>query len=95
MSTLQEKREIYSTVKWHRLRNLKLNKNPLCERCEAQGLTEGAVIVHHIVPVRDGGPKFPKLEGLEALCISCHSLHHNTQEYSKEQRKFLYLLESL
>ena len=79
MSTPQERREVYSTPRWHRLRSRKLNKNPLCERCQSEGFTVGAKMVHHVVPIRDGGPAFPKLDGLMSLCWPCHRGEHRDQ----------------
>ena len=61
----------YSTAQWLRLRRLKLNEQPLCERCLPNAVP--AVAVDHRVPVSKGGPAFPALDGLASLCTSCHS----------------------
>lgn len=77
MSTATERRTIYLTRRWQRLRGMKLKRNPLCERCAKDGLTVGAEIVHHIVHIRKGGPAFPPLSGLESLCQECHNAEHS------------------
>ena len=66
----------YDTKKWRNLRTLKLNKDPLCERCKAKGLTVAATIVHHKEEIRKGGEYLPTLEELESLCLPCHSRQH-------------------
>ena len=95
MSTSEERKEIYTTTRWRKLRHRKLDLNPLCEHCQAQGLTVAAEIVHHIVPVSEGGDPFPDIAGLESICTSCHSLHHNTMPMTEEQKKFQALIERL
>ncbi len=74
--TDKEYSKFYSTIEWKRLRNLKLQMNPLCERCEKQGRTTIATIVHHIEEIREGGDRLPTLEELESICKPCHSKHH-------------------
>ena len=87
MSTLQERREVYSTRRWQRLRDEKLDLNPLCEKCDEVGYTVEAKIVHHVVHIRDGGDPFPDIDGLESLCWSCHSSHHAGHQREKDHLK--------
>lgn len=57
---------------WERreLRQRFLRANPLCERCNARGLTVVAAEVHHRVQLAAGGDhSWPNLEG---LCVECH-----------------------
>ena len=77
------------------MRNEKLELNPLCEECAKHGITMGAEIVHHIIPITQGGDPFPEVEGLESLCTSCHSIHHNTKALTEEQQNFYRYMESL
>ena len=52
---------------WRKVRIMKLNRNPLCERCNVL-----ADLVHHI----DRDP-WNNLEGnLESLCCKCHAKEH-------------------
>lgn len=63
----------YCTTQWKKLRKAKLAHNPLCEICERRGLLVEAVAVDHFVPINRGGPAFPALAGLLALCEGCHN----------------------
>ena len=60
---------IYNTKRWQMTRKAYLAKQPLCE---TEGCGEIATDVHHRVDLADGGDPW-NLEGLEALCHSCHS----------------------
>lgn len=63
----------YSTAQWQRLRRLKLAETPLCEACDRRGVVALARHVDHITAIAAGGDPFPPLDGLAALCPSCHS----------------------
>ncbi len=67
----------YSTARWQRLRKAKLSESPLCETCERRGQKVEAQHVDHIIAIAAGGPAFPSMEGLRALCGSCHSIKTN------------------
>ena len=96
MSTSRERREVYTTRRWRKLRSEKLDSAPLCERCQVQGFVNGAVMVHHIRPVRDGGSAFPGLDGLMSLCWSCHREQHSGGAALKgERQKFYAMLEQM
>ena len=95
MSTATERREIYTTARWRRLRGHKLDLNPLCEECERNGLTVAADLVHHLKPVSEGGDPFPEIAGLESLCTPCHSTHHSTDDLTDQQIGFKKRLESM
>ena len=64
---------------WHKVRNMKLAENPICECCEKNGKITIAVLVHH----RDRNPRNNMKNNLESLCGMCH------QEEHKEDRKTL------
>ena len=67
MSQKEDKRRIYNSREWHRLRDEKRRANPTCERCKALGQAEGrrignealtrrgwvtpVQVIHHIVPI--------------------------------------------
>jgi len=67
-------KNIYNTAMWKKYRRAKLMLNPLCEHCEAFGLSKVAKIVDHIIEVADGGPVYD-LKNLQSLCAA----HHNTK----------------
>ena len=70
----------YNTQRWQKLRRRKLRQQPLCERCEAQGKLTPAQDVDHIKPISNGGEAFPALDGLAALCHSCHAVKTRDDE---------------
>ena len=72
----RDKAEIYNSREWHRLRTLKLQTTPLCEKCREDGLKAGikpngfvrsATCVHHIVPIETATTK----EEMWRLAIGC------------------------
>lgn len=62
----------YNSKEWIKVRKIKLQMNPLCEECKKNGTFVKAVIVDHIIPIKQGGAKFD-LSNLQCLCWSCHS----------------------
>lgn len=62
-----------------RISNYKLSINPLCERCEKQGLTEPAVLVHHI----DGNELNNHKINHESLCTTYHEAEHKGERWGK------------
>jgi 5-methylcytosine-specific restriction protein A len=63
--------KFYHTAQWQRLRASVLTAQPLCRTCEEQGLVVAAILVDHIVPVKDGGPMWDTAN-LQPLCNLCH-----------------------
>ena len=61
----------YSSVAWKKARVRYRARHPLCERCEAKGIVKPADMVHHKVPIEEGGPKLAE-SNLESLCWPCH-----------------------
>ncbi len=72
ISKREESHPNYRTAKWQHVRSAYLSRKPLCERCEAMGLTTPARIVDHIIPIKQGGDWFV-FSNLQSLCISCHA----------------------
>ena len=66
----------YSRAKWLKLREHKLQLNPLCEMCEKQGKVTPATEVDHIIEVSEelgeDDPLFYDLDNLQSLCTKCH-----------------------
>lgn len=69
-------------VEWRRLREVVLNDEPLCRRCASRMRVSGAVLVDHIVPLRDGGTH--DRSNLQSLCLDCHAA--KTQEDIRARR---------
>ena len=55
------------------MRRSKLAANPLCESCEAQGLTVSAEHVHHKLPRKQRPDLALSYANLESLCVACHN----------------------
>lgn len=54
------------------LRAAVLREGPLCLACKAHGRSVAAVVVDHVVPLKDGGARFDRAN-LQPLCVSCHN----------------------
>ena len=59
---------------WQKIRAAYLSAHPLCEQCLTMGKHISATLVHHRVPLADGGTN--DWRNLQALCNPCHSAHH-------------------
>lgn len=60
---------------WARLRQKQLAEFPLCHECQKLGRTTAATMVHHVVPIREGGRRLDQAN-LESLCRPCHERMH-------------------
>lgn len=74
----REAAAFYHSARWRLLRRMKLRRNPLCERCEAKGLTVAGVIVHHRIERREERELELELTNLESLCRACHGGEHGS-----------------
>ena len=61
----------YSSTAWKKSRIRYRAKHPLCERCYAKGIVKPANMVHHRVPIEDGGAKLAE-SNFESICWACH-----------------------
>jgi 5-methylcytosine-specific restriction protein A len=77
----------YSTQRWQRLRKLKLQVNPCCEKCLNDGRVEPASHVDHIVPVNKGGNPFPPLDEMDSLCAACHNTKTRYEQIGKPLKR--------
>ncbi|HOF38720.1 MAG TPA: HNH endonuclease signature motif containing protein [Candidatus Hydrogenedentes bacterium] len=60
---------------WQRARSIYLRNHPVCERCEQMGRVKTAALVHHIVPISEGGARLDP-RNLASLCRDCHNEVH-------------------
>ncbi len=63
----------YTSTKWRKLRDVKINSNALCEACERRGLTVLAVEVDHIVSIKLDYSLRLDYDNLQSLCRQCHA----------------------
>ena len=59
---------------WKKIRDRHLAGHPLCEMCKEQGRYVLATLVHHILPISEGGTHDES--NLMSLCVSCHERIH-------------------
>ena|SRR6516164_900534 len=78
----KEAQRFYRSTVWIKLRTVKLEYEPLCERCRSLGIYVPATTVHHRQSLTNHPDLALELENLESLCASCHSRHeaHCTHE---------------
>ena len=62
----------YSSTRWRATREAMLRANPLCVTCMFERIARPAVVVDHIVPIKQGGDRFESAN-LQSLCVSCHN----------------------
>jgi len=88
MSTPKERKEVYCTPRWRRLRKRQMQRAGwLCARCARFGYVRGAKIVHHKRPIRQGGKPFEE-SNLEVVCRACHEeLHAGDPRPDRPEKK--------
>lgn len=60
---------------WQRARARYLKRHPLCERCAEKDKAVMASMVHHIIPISEGGARLDP-RNFKALCRDCHEIIH-------------------
>ena len=66
--------------RWKKVRNIYIKAHPLCEECIKENRFIKATVVHHKLPIENGGDKYD-LSNLESLCQSHHmSIHKNLEK---------------
>jgi 5-methylcytosine-specific restriction protein A len=69
----EDRGKFYRSTPWRKLRSLKLDQNPLCERCALSGKLTPATDVHHKIDVVDNPDLALDFSNLESLCKPCHT----------------------
>ena len=89
MSTPTERKEIYLTPRWRRLRNAILRAvGGVCQSCHKRAATE----IHHKHPIRDGGEIYDP-GNLIPLCRRCHRAEHDISPIQLARRQWRQLAE--
>lgn len=73
-------RQFLHSATWRRIRDAKLARDPLCERCMQGGRVKAAVLVHH----KDRNERNNEPENHESLCNPCHEVEHREERWSNE-----------
>ncbi|NLI35650.1 MAG: HNH endonuclease [Bacteroidales bacterium] len=82
----QERRKIYNSERWQRLRTWKLANNPLCEMCLKKGIITPTEDIHHIVSFMTTTDRLERyrlaydMDNLMSLCKRCHQELHNKKD---------------
>ena len=69
-------RERGYTKTWEQVRMIKLRQDPLCEPCLEAGRVTPAKMVHHIIPISQGGAVLD-MGNLMSVCRECHDRLHS------------------
>ncbi|WP_291580925.1 HNH endonuclease signature motif containing protein [Bacteroides sp.] len=78
-----ERRKIYNSERWRRLRAWKFVCNPLCEVCLSKDVITPAEDIHHIVSFMSTDDPDRRIilaydfDNLRSLCKKCHQEVHN------------------
>ena len=76
----------YHNSRWKEIRSAQLHRQPLCEMCLKEGRYVAATLVHHIIPLSEGGTNAP--ENLMSLCgASCHGKIHSVRGDSWQNKQ--------
>jgi 5-methylcytosine-specific restriction enzyme A len=70
-----ERRALYHSQRWLRVRRQFLMDHPLCIECEREGLVVAAVVVDHRLGHQraDWRERFWDTSTLQGLCLDCHA----------------------
>lgn len=60
---------------WMRCRNMFITMHPLCSICLENSKYTPATVVHHIIPISEGGKRLDPAN-LTSLCRECHERLH-------------------
>lgn len=80
-----ERRKIYDSERWQRLRAWKFANSPLCEVCLQKEIITPTEDIHHIVSfMSTDDPTQRKFlaydyDNLQSLCKQCHQSIHNSK----------------
>lgn len=67
------------TATWAKVREIKISRDPLCQRHQLKMIDVPAVLVHH----RDKNPRNNREENLESLCRDCHAKEHERERWGR------------
>ena len=68
----KDSKKIYNSKRWVRLRLEILAREPLCRQCKKNGVTVGATVVDHVIPLKKNIKLAFARSNLKPLCKSCH-----------------------
>ena len=78
-----ERRKVYNSDRWRRLRAWKFACNPLCEMCLKENKITPAEDIHHLISFMSTDDPVQRIvlaydyDNLMSLCKKCHQAVHN------------------
>ena len=75
----------YQSPRWRAVRAAFLREHPVCRACDALGVLVPAVVVDHVLPLKDGGGRYDA-GNFQSLCISCHNRKSARERAGKASR---------
>ena len=75
-------RNWYKLAAWKKIRKQRLQADPLCVMCLAEGVTRAASVVDHVVPHKGERELFFSYANTQSLCET----HHNRDKQRMEAR---------
>jgi hypothetical protein len=72
--------KLYKTRMWQRIREARLNEEPLCRMCKADGVITPAEVVDHVKRHHGCWQRFADYENTQSLC----KRHHDSDKQSQE-----------
>lgn len=79
-----ERRSLYKTKDWYKLRNRRLKAEPFCRMCSEMNVRTAGEIVDHKTPHRGDPVLFYDFNNTQSLC----KLHHDSVKKSHEMRGY-------
>lgn len=64
--------DFYNSWRWRKTALAYREKNPVCVKCEAEGIIKASEVVDHIKEINNGGARYDE-SNFQALCHSCHN----------------------
>lgn len=78
---------VYNSSKWKRLRELKIQKNPICELCQTIDKITHAAEIDHWIEIQETKQLTWDLENLVSLCAACHRQKTGMVKQLREKNK--------
>jgi 5-methylcytosine-specific restriction protein A len=72
----------YYNAQWNNLRKVYLATHPICEPCRKNGKVVPATLVHHVLPIKEGGARLDS-ENLMSCCSACHEAIHGKDRWKR------------
>jgi len=69
----KDRQKFYGSKEWQAIREIVLQRDPLCVHCLKKDKHTHSYAVDHIIPLEDAPGRCLLLSNLQGLCGACHS----------------------